>query len=586
VGTLWVPVGTHRSPEGTRRDPACPLSALDSFQSICPLLIIQKAMAYNVDPEHVYVNLSASAGAQTTLYSTDPVAFFREKRNAPLIGDCSKYRLAVARADLQGCRTLPLFIPTINPTTDDPYLTTYKFSLSMNVSSQGTKVYPTGTFAFSFWMRVQNAVTGTLTQPGFPIAGSGTFTDLTSWAAVLQTAVRASGAGAGVPSVANAVVEGTEDGFLQITLDGSSEQAFIAASAADLAANPQIFNALGFPQSYVASTWIPFAPPDVILLKGSHYLSTNWPFLAIESSGTTYTASAITQWIPQVFGSPTPFSPKASGGQTDAIAYWTFDYNWVVALFNKTIRTAWDALQAQVPSPFVSACPVLVFNASTKTFTIYADSYGVSGRDTPSGSLTTANYSENLSITFNEFVSNLLMLPATFDLFGNATLNFSQSPLVTSSIGDVPPVPASNAWVALSSNWSPTASLWSPIGSIVFTTRVIPVASENVSSPSVYGAEGDVGNGAPLGTSSSSALMLSDVVPVAGDSSDFRSSSIVYSPTVLRWIDMPAGGFRLDEIDFELGWRNNRTGVVTPIRLNPMASFSAKLLFRRKDIID
>ena len=80
--------------------------------------------------------------------------------------------------------------------------------------------------------------------------------------------------------------------------------------------------------------------------------------------------------------------------------------------------------------------------------------------------------------------------------------------------------------------------------------------------------------------------MLSDVVPVSGDSSDFRSNSIIYAPTVLRWVDMPAGGFRLDEIDFELGWRNNRTGVVTPIRLNPMASFSAKLLFRRKDIID
>jgi hypothetical protein len=542
-------------------------------------------MAYSVDPEHVYVNLSASAGAQTTLYQTDPTAFFREKRNAPLLSDCSKYRLAVARADLQGCRTLPLFIPTINPTTDDPFLTTYKFSLSMNVSSAGATAYPSSAFAFSFWLRVTDAASGTVTQPGFPVVGSGTFTDLASWCALLQTAIRASGAAAGIASVANASVS-PNAGVIQIALDQAIDTAWIAVSGADIAANAAVPNALGLPQSYAAGTWLPFKPPLPDLGKSAHWLGLNWPFIVAEGTVATYTASAVTQWVPQVFGSPVPPSPLKSGGQADAVAYWTFDYTWVVALFNKTLRAAWAALESQVQSPFVSACPVLVFNAASKTFTLYSDSFCTSGLGVTSGSGDVANYSENLTVSLNEFVANLLMLPASFDLFGNATLNFSQSPLATVEAGDVPPVPTSGAWVALTNNFSPTASLWSPIGSIVFTTRVIPVASENVSAPSVYGADGDVGNGAPLGTSSSTSLMLSDVVPASGDSSDFRSNSIIYAPTVLRWVDMPAGGFRLDEIDFELGWRNNRTGVVTPIRLNPMASFSAKLLFRRKDIID
>lgn len=546
---------------------------------VCPL-----PMAYNVDPEHVYVNLSASAGAQTTLYSTDPTAFFREKRNAPLLSDCSKYRLAVARADLQGCRTLPLFIPTINPTTNDPYLTTYKFTMSMVVSVASPPVWPTGSFAFSFWLRISDAATGAILRPGFPVSGSGTVTDLASWCALLQTAIQAAGATASLPSVAGATVSPSGTG-VQIALDGVSDVGFIALSAADIAANAGMENALGFPETYEVTTWLPFVPPDALLSKASHWVSPNGAFLG-PSTSQTLTASAITQWIPQVFGAPTPPGPLYSGGQTDSVAYWTFDYTWIVALFNKTIRQAWDALQAQNSSPFVSSCPVLVFNAAAKTFTVYADSYCVTGRDTPAGSLTSTSYAETLTLSWNEFVSNLLMLPASFDLFGNATLNFSQAPLITSETGDIPPLPASGAWVALTSNWSPTSSLWSPVGSIVFTTRVIPVSSENVSAPSVYGAEGDVGNGAPLGTSSSTALMLSDVIPAAGDASDFRSSSIIYSPQVLRWVDMPAGGFRLDEIDFELGWRNNRTGVVTPIRLNPMASFSAKLLFRRKDVID
>jgi hypothetical protein len=231
-----------------------------------------------------------------------------------------------------------------------------------------------------------------------------------------------------------------------------------------------------------------------------------------------------------------------------------------------------------------------VFNAASKTFSLYSDAYCTPSLNAAPLSAAFTDYQERLTISFNEFVSNLLMLPASFAAGGVATCNFSQSPLVTTTAnsysGGAPPLPPSGAWVALSNDWSPTASLWTPVGSIVFTTRVIPVQSESLSAPSVYGAPNDVGGGAPVGTSSSSSLILSDVVPVAGDSSDFRSNSIIYAPSVLRWVDMPAGGFRLDEIDFELGWRNNRTGEITPITLNPMASFSAKLLFRRKDIID
>lgn len=550
-------------------------------------------MSYAPDPEHIYVNLSASAGAETTLFSTDPVAVFREKRNAPIMYDCSKYRVAVARADLQGCRTLPLFIPTIDPTTDDPYRTTYKFTLTMKRYTANGQAWPSGNDTptrMLFYIRTTDSHTNEpsgIVALDFTIAPN-LISNVNELVAQVETGVQAAGVAQGNATVAGMTVRATPDGKVQFVAPDDTNNFYLSQTTSSDMWDPS--SALGFPDGYVYGTWLGSTKvvPGTTLF--ATWTGTNLPYANQPLGPNTQTASAVVQWIPQAFGLSNPPSPLQNGGQSNSVAYWAFDYDWIVALFNTALQSAWASLTAQFAVPLFTVCPVLVFNKSAKTFTLYADAYSTPSLNAAPLSSAFQDYKEELTIGFNEFVSNLLMLPATFVSTGQATCNYSQSPLITVAAntysGGAPPLPPSGAWVGLTNAWSPTASLWTPVGSIVFTTRVIPVQSESLSAPSVYGAPGDVGAGAPVATSSSSSLILSDVVPVASDSSDFRSNSIIYAPSVLRWVDMPAGGFRLDEIDFELGWRNNRTGEITPIRLNPMASFSAKLLFRRKDIID
>ena len=39
-------------------------------------------------------------------------------------------------------------------------------------------------------------------------------------------------------------------------------------------------------------------------------------------------------------------------------------------------------------------------------------------------------------------------------------------------------------------------------------------------------------------------------------------------------------------VDFGIAWKNRLTGEVLPLQLNPLASFSAKVMLKRKDVLD
>ena len=167
-------------------------------------------------------------------------------------------------------------------------------------------------------------------------------------------------------------------------------------------------------------------------------------------------------------------------------AYWTYDYQWFVTLFNKALAKAFASSILSFDDLLSSATPFLSYNSSTKLFSIYADPLSTPWKDNPisdpSSGLVQGSW---ISIAFNEMLSNLLMLPCSFDLYANAYLNFQTASLTIPGFKQQ----GVNSWVTLTNDFSPVGSLWSPVESIVFTAHRWNSRSELTSPTSAIGQD-------------------------------------------------------------------------------------------------
>lgn len=560
-------------------------------------------MAYNVNPERIYVNMSAAAGNTQTILSPTPVATYQERRFAPVVDDLSKYKLAVIRTVLNGTRNFPIFMPAITPGQFDPAITCYGMQATLNVYSpaQAVTTLPT-TANYSLSITSFNASGITVTPWTVLTLPATTGQTMASWAAAIQAAIRAAFATDSVLSIMSVtVLTGAGGGSLQFqsvgggATSGWSFQITVGLGTGAPTNLPP--NAVAFGLSAFA---VPSAPPAAYLVgsietgtTGTVTLVTpNAPFATTPTLLGSYTNTAgmtFVRWISQL-GMLLPDMQADGSPASDSPAYWMFDYEWWVNLFNTAlVQTTNAALNkaAQAGYVFQTLDPFLVFNPSSKTFTLYLDPNispslkSPTGVTTP-GKLPTAVYAV-ISYTFNPMMQDLMMFPCTYNPDKSVTLNTSNAPVV---VAPYPSAAVSSAtpMVALTNDFAPTSSLWSPVESLVFQSQLMPVRSEIISAPAVYG-QSAVGYGAPVSTAYDSIQILTDVVPAVGDASDWRTNPIIYSPTVLRWVDLPCGALSLSSLDFSLSWRNARTGTITPIVLNPGANFSVKLLLLRRDAI-
>ena len=552
----------------------------------------------------MYINMSAAAGSTSYSASEDPLAIYSEKRNAPVVSDCSKFRLAVTRVDLNGCRNLPIFIPSIatglDNLLDDPFKTNYQVSLSF----QATTAKPLGAVptykpipaSQTFFLSITTYMPGgaVLTQAGYTTAVT-VFTgaSILSTPAALATMLETQLSTNGLDIVTNAMkvaVASPVTKQLLIYLDPSAAVS-VAGYNFEISISTKPGGTLNVEDAAALMGMTdPFTPLKSVQGQVVTPLAASRdPSAGLQEYFSTQTVSL--QWVPQAAGIPRPLGPNTSRGQSRSVAYWCFDYQWFVTILNNALATAWDLIFADIFAQSSGAivcrtkAPFCVYNASSKTFTLYADACSTSGLGhtfSSSGSVSPGVQEFMKSIQMNELLENLMMFPAVYDRSGNATLRFNASPLVSTGVASAS---GTDSWVALSNDFSPVGSLWSPIGSLVFLTQYFPIRGEVTSAPTVFGGS-DIGLSAAQGVGYESQQILSDVIPNITDASDWRSQTTLYSPTVLRWVDLPSGQLALDTVDFNLGWRNRITGEVVPLTLNPMASFSVKIMLRRKDIVD
>lgn len=561
-------------------------------------------MAYQLDPERIYINMTAAAGNTQTVLSPAPVATYQERRFAPVVSDLSKYKLAVVRADLNGTRNFPVFMPAIAPRQYDPALTCYGIQATLDVYSPAaavTTLPTTGPFYLS--VTSFNASGATKTPWTCLTLNATSGQTMGSWATAITNAIK--GIDATDPVLFNmsvTVLTGAGGGVLQFQSAGGGGAAgwsfqisvgLGAGAPSDLPPNAAAFG--------LSKYDVPSATAAAYLLGSSESTSTpgtltvvtpNPAFAKLPVKLGTYTDTGgmtYVRWISQS-GMQLPAVSASGEAAADSPAYWMFDYEWWVGLFNKALVQTTNAalgLAATAGYVFVSSDPYLVFNPSSKTFTLYLDANlnpSLSqpiGVDTP-GKLPNTTYGV-LTYTVSSMMQDLMLFPAKYSESGVATLNTSQAHIV-----DAPyPSGAINTatpMVALSNDFTPTSSLWSPVESLVFQSQLLPVRSEIISAPVLTGQSG-VGYGLPVSTAYDSIQILTDVIPAQSDASDWRTQPVIYAPTVLRWVDLPCGALALSALDFSLAWRNARTGTVTPIRMNAGSNFSVKILLLRRDVI-
>ena len=550
-------------------------------------------MGHVLNPDRIYVNLAAGGGGTSVSLSQYPEATVRENRFAPLVSNVGDYDVTVVRAELNGMRNLPLFIPSIVQGQPNGGLTSYAVTLTANLSKGATTTYPlpivpalpAGAIAnYRLDITTFDGSGNTATPwTSVLIPVDHTVASLATFAALIQTQIRAVNADPRLTTML-VTVSGTKLQF-QSAPPGDSSSSFqlciylfgedVDPPAIGGTTMPTLAQAFGFPALQPGASAYNYTLTSaglvIIMPNSALYL----PPVALPPL--TSTQSLI--WVPQ--NGFQLVDPRVTN-TLDQPAYWCYDYDYFCQILNAALQAAANDLRVQASSKgypeFSYQNPGVFFTAGTNLFSLLADANFTRGASLQGGSpalVGPGQLSGTVDIAFNGMLADLMMLPATFDTAANAHMNFNAAPISSVYPG----------YLQLTNNFSPTGSLWSPVDSLVFITQAIPVMSETT--PPIFAANSVTsGAGAAVSTTRDAAQMLTDFVPFQTDASQWRTQTQIYSANPLRWVGISQGvSSGLLTLDFSMGWRNCKSGTVLPLLLNPQANFSVKLLFRRRGIM-
>jgi hypothetical protein len=137
--------------------------------------------------------------------------------------------------------------------------------------------------------------------------------------------------------------------------------------------------------------------------------------------------------------------------------------------------------------------------------------------------------------------------------------------------------PASTEYIAINQSYS-TVPLWNPCKSIVFTTALLPIVPENVSTPQTIGATTRFAND---GNNANLQNVLTDFEVELVNGEETRPV-VYYTPTAeYRMIDLQ-GNQPLTGIQLRVFWRN-KFGDLIPLELGTDGNAQIKIMFRRRD---
>ena len=569
----------------------------------------------NIDPDHIYYNVSMANGNLSGGSENDPQIRFFEARDRPIVRDASKYEMSVIKFNINGAsKNLPLLIPQLAP------------AMSATAVQSGTLV--TVTTSGGHGLR---ATTGRLTRITLgivqltfapnPITFSSnidgvyaiTVTDFNkftftapvsqnvNWTTLVPNAVysyektcytltmtRTYNAGAGInhfslpiywspetdaplpASPPNTMDIATNDyfyvyhyghwlGLVNTTIANiaSSVNGVPSTSTATLVTATSGTNVVSF-SAYSSAASTPLyigMPVEVGFTTGTSVTG----YITTLSSTTAGTITTTTN-LGVVTGPITLLKPRLYTNISQSANFSVFPPNNADADgTNPRLKFAWDA--------------------TTKLMNIYANT--ASWPVTPSRAGFTGSYTFYYNTNFESLFTGWHNQYTQANLNYEHQLNFNNASDGQLNIWSIPsgyPVGASSLDWVLTQECNSTSTLWCPVDSIVFTSTNIPVRNEEGSAPIIYGQT----NLASHGGSGSFGTIISEITKEMTDASDWRQF-VFYQPTAQYQIaSLDGNDVEIRNIDIFVWWKSRLTGQLVPLRLYNGGSASMKILFRKK----
>ena len=338
-------------------------------------------------------------------------------------------------------------------------------------------------------------------------------------------------------------------------------------------------------------------------------------------------------------------APGTSTGVQDISSkyYWITTYDYWLSLVNNTFVTAaqnvftafqteWYAtpgvLAGSFPyanlTAFETACsiPYMTYDENTLLFTIYEDSAGYGPRllsFTPAspGAQTAPQFriffNTNMNGLFSNFTTrywNVVNIPSsvyngvtygaltvpnvggiydgyvyevmvTNKFFQNVN-DYRNAPFAGNPPAGYVPIALQSVYWVNTQNYKSIDSLWSPIGSIVFTSSLLPIKTEDTSQPNILGSS-NTGISNPSGFSAFTPIITDIVIDTSEKGAHSWREFTEYIPQAeYRMTSFGSSHQPISNIDISVFWKNRLNNQLYPIYLYNLATVSIKIMFRKK----
>jgi hypothetical protein len=325
--------------------------------------------------------------------------------------------------------------------------------------------------------------------------------------------------------------------------------------------------------------------------------------------------------------------------------YWVLTYSHMVDLVNRTFllaaqqlfvafNQAWAAGPALIPgnpNPFPTfaafsahvAVPQITFDQTSQLFTILADTDAY-GAPTADNGYTTQSVEPFIPVPYAPgvvgfatkptarmfFNSNMFGLFSNFNSFyynqtdipGFATPvpgGYVNEILFTNNFytnivdyrlppyGGVPPlgivpIAAQKVYYQNTQDYKSCDTLWSPVSSIVFTTTLLPIRTENTGQPVIFG-DGNLGDSTATSKSAFEPIITDIALDCEPNGASSYRQFIYYAPSAeYRMSDLSPSRQEIRSFDIQVFWKNRLDNKLYPVYMYNLSSVSIKCLFRKK----
>jgi hypothetical protein len=302
-------------------------------------------------------------------------------------------------------------------------------------------------------------------------------------------------------------------------------------------------------------------------------------------------------WNPEVKSDyNVPPSPVGSAQNLSTDYYYGYSYQNFTDMVNTAVTNAMTNAIAQMNATYgltyslQSRIPNLTYNPTTGLFSWAFDSrfWGNDAQVTGVGSEAWQLFTdENLTSLITNFWTESYY---NSSFFGGQFNGFSQVLIVkghydiVQQINPATGIPYTPSQVdyVITEDAPSTSGNWSPVDAIVITTSMIPSLPEQVAPPAFVGESNNGTQG--LVAQAAFQQIIADISIPVNNAQDWRQA-INYVPTAeYRMTPLSPSRQPLQQIDFQVWWRNRLDNNLYPLRVYNGSSVSLKMMFRKKQL--